>query len=110
MVVNIQTISRLVESNKAMRNVVEWFIKFTLQLLSAQRLIDDRKLQAASLDWERGTLSLGNSFSEQLVARSISKYVIDSHLDADRQTKSLIRKDAFDRARAANVDVKNLKF
>lgn len=77
-VINIKTISRLVEKNPTMRNVASWMIRLILHILEAQRLIDFRKLQAVSLDWERGTLDLGDNFTEMLVARAVNEYIIES--------------------------------
>lgn len=76
-VLNIKMVSKLVKNNAVVRNTVTWFIGLILHLLEAQRLIDRDKLYKVSLDWERGTLDLGDNFTQQLVARSVSEYLIN---------------------------------
>lgn len=79
-VININTVAKLAEKNPAIKGVFTWTVKFILHLLESQRLIDFRKIEAASLDWERGTLDLGNNFTEQLFARAVSEYVVNRKL------------------------------
>lgn len=78
-VININTVSKLVQRNATMRNTVAWFIGLILHILESQRLIDRDKLSKVSLDWERGTLDLGDNFTQQLVARCVSEYLINSY-------------------------------
>lgn len=108
--INISTIARLAEKNATVKSIMTWTIGFLLQLLSAQRLIDDRKLQNVSLDWERGTLNLGNSFMEQLTARAISKYLIDRHLRALDFKASGKRVNDANAQTGLSMDPNNIKF
>lgn len=109
-IINISTIARLAEKNTTVKNVLTWTIQFMLQLLSAQKLIDDRKLQNVSLDWERGTLNLGNTFMEQLTARAISKYYIDRKLRSlDFKGTGMMKSDD-DSTRSIGMDKTNIKF
>lgn len=109
-IINISTIARLAEKNATVKNILVWTIQFMLQLLSAQRLIDDRKIQNVVLDWERGTLNLGNNFMEQLTARAVSKYYLDvKYRSLDYKRTGEMRSD--DEARKAlGMDPGNIKF
>lgn len=99
-VININTISKLTENNPIARNVFVWTINFLLHLLESQRLIDRDKLYKVAIDWQRGSLDLGNSFTEQLAARTISQYVVDRYTakwKKGMQEKDYETKTAFDR-------------
>lgn len=109
-IINISTIARLAEKNTTIKNVMEWTIKFLLQLLSAQKLIDDRKLQNVVLDWERGTLNLGNTFMEQLTARAVSKYFIDRKLKSLDFKGTGTQKLDDDAVRSIGMDRTNIKY
>lgn len=109
-IINISTIARLAERNTTVKNVLTWTIQFMLQLLSAQRLIDDRKLQNVSLDWERGTLNLGNTFMEQLTARAVSKYYIDRLLEGEKFGRTGDKKSDDESTRSLRMDKTNIKF
>jgi hypothetical protein len=76
-VINIKTVSKILEKNAMARKMFQWGIKTILYLLEQQRLIDYRKLERVTLDWSKGTIDLGDSFTEMLVARSIGEYGID---------------------------------
>lgn len=76
-VVNIKTISKLLVNNPLGRKIFVSAISIILYILESQRLIDYRKLESVSLDWERGTLKLGDGFMEMIIGRSVSQYVID---------------------------------
>lgn len=94
-VININSIARLAEKNPIVKKVFRWTINFTLQLLVSQRLLDPSKLRAASLDWERGTLDLGNAFTSQLVANTVSEYVINrTKKKWEFETMAKIRKNS----------------
>lgn len=97
-VINIDTVSKLVQKNATVRNTVAWFIGLILHLLESQRLIDRDKLSKVSLDWERGTLDLGDNFTQQLVARCISEYLINSYkkkVDLEHYIKEKNRVELF---------------
>lgn len=76
-VININFFAKIAKTNPMVKQAFKWTVNFTLHLLEAQRLIDYRKVQAASIDWERGNLDLGDSFTEQLFARSVNEYVVN---------------------------------
>lgn len=109
-IININTIARLAERNPSIKNILTWAIQFMLQLLSAQKLIDDRKLQNVSLDWERGTLNLGNTFMEQLTARAISRYYIDRKLKSLDFKGTGSQKSDDDAINSLGMDKSNIKF
>jgi len=76
-VLNIKGVSRILETNATARRVFKWAITCILYLMEQQRLIDGKRLEQVSLDWNRGTLNLGSNFTEMLVARAVGEYVID---------------------------------
>lgn len=91
----MKTVSSLVQRNPMMRSVVTWFIKFTLNLLESQRLIDTQKLNKTSIDWDRGIIDFGDGFTEQLVARTFSQWVIDKKKDDLRFKAQAIMKKKY---------------
>ena len=76
-ILNIKAISKVLENSPSGRKVFKFAINTILYILDQQRLIDFRTLQKAQLDWERGTLKLGDNFVEMLVGRAIGEYVIN---------------------------------
>ena len=76
-VINITSISKVLENNPVSRKVFNFAVRTVLYILEQQRLVDHRQLEKASLDWKRGTLNLGDGFFERLLARAIGEYVID---------------------------------
>lgn len=75
--INMKSVTKLVASNPMTRNAFKSGIQFALYLLEAQKLVDSRKLKEVTLDWERGTLNLGEGFLEQVAARAVSEYYVN---------------------------------
>lgn len=89
-VINITSISKILENNPVARKVFNFAVRSVLYVLEHQRLVDPRQLEKASLDWNRGTLDLGDGFFERLLGRAIGEYVIDrkkKKLDAEMRAK-----------------------
>lgn len=76
-ILNITSISKILENNPVSRKVFNFAVRSVLYVLEQQRLIDYRQLEKASLDWNRGTLNLGDGFFERILGRAIGEYVID---------------------------------
>lgn len=76
-VVNIKTISKILEKSAVARKVFKFTVNALLHILEHQKLIDYRKLEKASLDWSKGTLNLGDGFFEMLMGRAVSEYGIN---------------------------------
>lgn len=92
-VLNITSISKILENNPVARKVFNFAVRSVLYVLEQQRLVDSRQLEKASLDWNRGTLNLGDGFFERILGRAIGEYIID------KKKKQL---DAIMRAKAQN--------
>lgn len=76
-VISIKTVSKILEKNAMARKMFQWGIKATLFLLEQQRLIDHRKIEKVTVDWEKKTLNLGDDFTSMLIARAFGEYVVD---------------------------------
>jgi hypothetical protein len=92
MIINIKAISKILENSPSGRKVFKFAINTILYILEQQRLVDFRSLQKLQLDWEKGTIKLGDNFMEMLVGRSIGEYVINTK-------RNKIRSMAQERAR-----------
>jgi hypothetical protein len=78
MIINIKAISKVLENSASGRKVFKFAINTILYILEQQRLVDFRSLQKLQLDWDKGTIKLGDNFMEMLVGRSIGEYVINA--------------------------------
>lgn len=76
-VINVKAVTKLVATNPVTRKAFTFGIQFLLYLLEAQKLVDSRKLQEVSLDWERGTINVGDDFLAQVASRAVSEYYIN---------------------------------
>ena len=79
--------AKLLERNPLARKAFQWAIVTLLYVLEQQRLIDYKKIERVSLDWNRGTLDLGDHFTNMLMARAFGQYVIDRHKKKREVTK-----------------------
>jgi hypothetical protein len=76
-VINIKTLSKVLSNSATGRKMFKFGVRVVLHALEAHRLIDWRKLEEVSLDWEKGTLNLGDGFLEMLTGRAINEYIWD---------------------------------
>lgn len=84
-VISIKTISKVLANSPVGRKMFKFGIRTILYVLEAQRLIDWKKLEEISLDWEKGTINFGDGFTEMLTGRAISEYVWDRKKSTNRR-------------------------
>jgi hypothetical protein len=86
-VINIKGVSNLLKKSSVGRKLFKSAIKLVLFLLEHQRLIDKRDIEKMALDFERGTINLGDDLSEKIMARAFGEYVINDRLRRGERTK-----------------------
>lgn len=86
-VINIKGVSKLLKKSSVGRKLFKSAIKLVLFLLEHQRLIDKRDIEKMALDFERGTLNLGDDLSEKIVARAFGEYIINDRLRRGGRTE-----------------------
>ncbi len=92
MIINIKAISKILENSPSGRKVFKFAINTVLYILEQQRLVDFRSLQKLQLDWEKGTIKLGDNFMEMITGRAIGEYLVN-------HKRNLIRTKVQERAR-----------
>lgn len=76
-VVNIKGLAKALENSPTGRELVYNGMSVLLYVLEAQKLLDFRMIQKATLDWDKGTLSLGDNTLNMILGRALSQYAID---------------------------------
>lgn len=75
-VINIKKLSKVLEDSPKSRKLFKDAIQIILAALEGQKLLDSRKLQKLTLDWEKGTLNLGEGTINQIIGRSLGEYYL----------------------------------
>lgn len=79
MKISIKLLSTMLSKSPKMRKIFTSGIKVILYILEQQRLVDFRKLEQVSINWDKGHVNLGDNFVEMVTGRAIGEYVVNKY-------------------------------